>query len=65
MTESQKLIERLKKEKGMNDEQIMDLFFESFKRGVITGAQLEELTIDMGYELTEEFKKDLIKHNRY
>lgn len=55
--EIQSLISQLKAS-GLNEEQIMDVFYETFKKGEMNREDLESLANAMGYELTDEFKKE-------
>jgi len=51
------LIEQLKGV-GLEEEQIMDVFYETFKRGKMDRKDLEAMAEAMGYELTDDFKED-------
>lgn len=51
------LIEQLKAA-GLEEEQIMDVFYETFQKGKMDRADLETLANAMGYELTDDFKED-------
>lgn len=53
----QALIEKLK-EFGLDDEKILDVFFEVFKAGKMSKEDLGTLAESMGYELDEEFDKE-------
>ena len=55
--EIQSLIKQLKAA-GLNDEQIMDTFYEAFESGEMDRKDLEVLAEAMGYELTDDFKND-------
>lgn len=55
--EIQSLIKQLKAA-GLNDEEIMDTFYEGFQSGELDRNDLEALAEAMGYELTDDFKKD-------
>lgn len=56
-TEMESLVKQLKAA-GLNDEQIMETFFETFTEGKMDRADLEACAEFMGYELTDEFKND-------
>lgn len=56
-TEMESLVKQLKAA-GLNDEQIMETFFETFTEGKMDRADLEACAEFMGYELTDEFKSD-------
>lgn len=43
---------------GLDDEKIMDLFYETFKEGKMDRKDLETLANALGYELTDDFKND-------
>lgn len=51
------LIEQLKGQ-GMSDEEIMDVYYETFKKGEMDRKDLEVLAEALGYELTDDFKED-------
>lgn len=51
------LIDQLKAA-GVEEEQIMDIFYETFKRGKMDRKDLETLAEAMGYELTDDFKNE-------
>ena len=51
------LIDQLKAA-GVEEEQIMDIFYETFKRGKMDRKDLETLAAAMGYELTDDFKNE-------
>lgn len=55
--EIQSLIKQLKAQ-GLEDEQIMDVFYKTFTKGEMDRNDLETLANAMGYELTDEFKND-------
>lgn len=55
--EIQSLIKQLKGA-GLEDEQIMENFYEMFKDGEMNREDLETLAKAMGYELTDDFKND-------
>ena len=55
--EIESLINQLKAA-GLNEEQIMETFFETFQDGKMDREDLETLAEFMGYELTDEFKND-------
>lgn len=55
--EIQSLIKQLKAT-GLSEEEIMDLFYESFTKGEMDRKDLETLSEAMGYELTDDFKND-------
>lgn len=56
-TEMESLVKQLKAA-GLNEEQIMETFFETFQEGKMDRADLESLAKFMGYELTDGFKND-------
>ena len=56
-TEMESLVKQLKAA-GLDDEQIMETFFETFAEGKMDRADLEACAEFMGYELTDEFKSD-------
>jgi hypothetical protein len=56
-TEMESLVKQLKAA-GLDDEQIMETFFETFTEGKMDRADLEACAEFMGYELTDEFKND-------
>lgn len=43
---------------GLDDDKIMDVFYKTFTSGKMDREDLEVLAEHMGYELTDEFKKD-------
>ena len=51
------LIDQLKGA-GLEEEQIMDVFYETFKKGKMDRKDLETLANALGYELTDDFKED-------
>lgn len=51
------LIEQLKAQ-GLGEEEIMDVYYESFKEGKMDRKDLETLANALGYELTDDFKAD-------
>ena len=55
--EIQSLIEQLKAQ-GLSEEDIMEIFFQTFTEGKMDRKDLETLADAMGYELTDEFKND-------
>lgn len=55
--EIQSLIEQLKAT-GLNEEEIMDVFYKAFTDGEMDRKDLETLSEYMGYELTDDFKND-------
>lgn len=55
--EIKSLIEQLKAT-GLKDEEIMDIFWETFTKGEMDRKDLETLANAMGYELTDDFKND-------
>ena len=55
--EIQSLIEQLKAQ-GLDDEKIMNVFYEAFLQGEMDREDLETLAEAMGYELTDDFKND-------
>lgn len=55
--EMESLVKQLKAA-GLNEEQIMETFFETFQDGKMDRADLEALAEFMGYELTDDFKAD-------
>lgn len=56
-TEMESLVKQLKAA-GLNEEQIMETFFETFQEGKMDRKDLEACAEFMGYELTDEFKND-------
>lgn len=56
-TEIESLIKQLKAA-GLDEEEIMETFFETFQEGKMDRKDLETLAEFMGYELTDEFKND-------
>ena len=56
--EIQSLIEQLKAQ-GLSEEEIMDVFYQTFVDGEMDRKDLETLADAMGYELTDEFKNEL------
>lgn len=55
--EIESLIKQLKAA-GLDEEQIMETFFETFQDGKMDRKDLETLANFMGYELTDDFKED-------
>ena len=55
--EIKSLISQLKAA-GLDEEQIMDVFYETFEKGEMDRKDLETLANAMGYELTDEFKNE-------
>ena len=55
--EMESLVKQLKAA-GLSEEQIMETFFETFQDGKMDREDLEALAEFMGYELTDDFKKD-------
>lgn len=55
--EIQSLIEQLKAQ-GLSEEDIMEIFFQTFTEGKMDRKDLETLADAMGYELTDDFKND-------
>lgn len=55
--EIQSLIEQLKAQ-GLSEEEIMNVFYETFTQGKMDRKDLETLANAMGYELTDDFKND-------
>jgi hypothetical protein len=53
----EELIRQLKAS-GLDEEEIMEIFFETFQKGKMDRADLETLAGAMGYELTDDFKND-------
>lgn len=51
------LIEQLKAA-GLEEDDIMNVFYETFEKGKMDRKDLETLANVMGYELTDEFKND-------
>lgn len=51
------LIEQLKAQ-GLTEDEIMDVFYQTFTEGKMDRKDLEVLTEAMGYELTDDFKED-------
>ena len=51
------LIDQLKGA-GLEEEQIMDVFYETFKKGKMDRKDLETLANALGYELTDDFKNE-------
>lgn len=43
---------------GLDDEQILDVFYEAFTKGKMDRKDLETLAESLGYELDEEFKDE-------
>lgn len=46
------------KEQGLNDEQILDIFFETFKSGELPIESLKSAAESMGYRLKGDFEKE-------
>lgn len=55
--EIQSLIEQLKAQ-GLDEEEIMTVFYETFTKGDMDRKDLETLAEAMGYELTDDFKNE-------
>lgn len=55
--EMESLVKQLKAA-GLNDEMIMDTFFQTFQEGKMDRDDLEKCAEFLGYELTDEFKND-------
>ena len=55
--EIESLIEQLKAQ-GLTEEEIMNVFYETFTKGKMDRKDLETLAEAMGYELTDDFKND-------
>lgn len=55
--EIQSLIEQLKAQ-GLSEEEIMNVFYETFVQGKMDRKDLETLAEAMGYELTDDFKNE-------
>lgn len=55
--EIKSLIEQLKAQ-GLDDEEIMTVFYETFTKGDMDRKDLETLAEAMGYELTDDFKNE-------
>ena len=53
----QALIDQLKGI-GLDDEKILDIFYEAFQEGKMDRKDLETLAESMGYELQDDFKED-------
>lgn len=53
----QSLISQLKAV-GLEDEQIMDVFYEAFTKGKMDRKDLETLAESLGYELDDDFKNE-------
>jgi len=51
------LVDQLKAT-GLDEEDIMDVFYTTFSKGKMDRKDLETLAIYMGYELTDDFKND-------
>ena len=51
------LIEQLKAQ-GLDEEEIMTVFYETFTKGEMDRKDLETLAEAMGYELTDDFKNE-------
>jgi hypothetical protein len=51
------LIDQMKAQ-GLDEEKIMDSFYETFKRGEMDRKDLETLASALGYELVDDFKED-------
>lgn len=43
---------------GLDDEQILDVFYEAFSKGKMDRKDLEALADSLGYELDDDFKED-------
>lgn len=56
-TEMESLVKQLKAA-GLNEEQIMETFYETFQDGKMDRKDLEACAEFMGYELTDGFKND-------
>lgn len=56
-SEFESLLKQLKAA-GLNDEQIMETFYETFQEGKMDRKDLESCAEFLGYELTDEFKQD-------
>ena len=56
-TEMESLVKQLKAA-GLNEEQIMETFYETFQDGKMDREDLEACAEFMGYELTDGFKND-------
>lgn len=56
-TEMESLVKQLKAA-GLNEEQIMETFYETFQDGKMDRKDLEACAEFMGYELTDDFKND-------
>ena len=56
-TEMESLVKQLKAA-GLNEEQIMETFYETFQEGKMDRKDLEACAEFMGYELTDDFKND-------
>ena len=55
--EIQSLIEQLKAQ-GLQEDEIMQVFYDTFKEGKMDRKDLEALAEAMGYELTDDFKNE-------
>lgn len=55
--EMESLVKQLKAA-GLNEEQIMETFYETFQDGKMDRKDLEACAEFMGYELTDDFKSD-------
>ena len=55
--EFESLVKQLKAA-GLNEEQIMETFFETFQEGKMSREDLESCAEFLGYELTDDFKND-------
>ena len=55
--EMRSLIEQLKAQ-GLSEDDIMEVFYETFTKGEMDRKDLETLAEAMGYELTDDFKED-------
>lgn len=51
------LIDQMKAQ-GLDEEKIMDSFYETFKEGKMDRKDLEALASALGYELVDDFKED-------
>lgn len=56
-TEMESLVKQLKAA-GLDEEQIMETFYETFQEGKMDRKDLEACAEFMGYELTNDFKND-------
>lgn len=53
----EELVEQLKAQ-GKSEEEIMEIYYETFKEGKMDRKDLETLANHLGYELTDDFKED-------